>query len=261
MVRVVLLPAAQVETVASLMGYTPPPAGARAASVEPSAPAATDGAPPSGVVHKQLPRQDSFGRVLELRGLGLQRHAGRDTASGIGPGMVPTQDSSQRASDYYQGINADMDTADGFESGMQIREDYPQVRPPSQERFRGRDTASALGEGFVPRESADRSDAKWDAPPPSRGSRPTIRIGRGTLYLGTNAFVASAASVGVTHRLSCLMTAEQEDQWRAFTCGVVGAGLPELTFTTERDRDGVLVGHCPLVDAEAWPRRRSSTTA
>ena len=76
----------------------------------------------------------------------------------------------------------------------------------------------------------------------------------GALYLGTEAFhrTAEFATLGVTHRLSCLMSSEEEAGWMDYAGGVEGARQPAISFSTSRDESGVSVARCPMADEDAF---------
>ncbi len=88
------------------------------------------------------------------------RHAGKDVASGLGPGMVPiaAADRGESFSPVYGMQHAEKDTASGLGPGM-----VPAAKASQQEAFHrgggqmlhaGKDAASHFGSGMVPQSSA-----------------------------------------------------------------------------------------------------------
>ena len=75
----------------------------------------------------------------------------------------------------------------------------------------------------------------------------------GVLYLGTEAFLRTDefTALGVSHRLSCLMSSEEEASWMAYA-GKVSTRKPELAFTSAHDESGVMVARCPMADEDAF---------
>ena len=82
---------------------------------------------------------------------------------------------------------------------------------------------------------------------------------KGALYLGTEAYQRTAefAALGVTHRLSCLMSSQEEAEWMAYAGGAAGATPPKLAFSTSQDASGIMVARSPMADEDAF----SSTDA
>jgi len=96
-----------------------------------------------------------------------------------------------------------------------------------------------------------------------------VKHGDGKLFLGTEAFALSKdglLSLGITHRLSCLMTKDEETAWLAFAAGAIPTP-PALTFTageegpvlepeglTESLRYGgsIVFGRSPMADEDAF---------
>jgi len=74
------------------------------------------------------------------------------------------------------------------------------------------------------------------------------------LYLGTEAFQRTVefSALEVSHRLSCLMSSEEEASWMAFAGGAAGTREPDLVFTTSCDESGVVVARCPMADEDAF---------
>ena len=69
---------------------------------------------------------------------------------------------------------------------------------------------------------------------------PKIPPSKGGIYLGTAAYATleNLRLLGVTHRLSCLMTKEEEKAWISHIEG--GAPIPELTYSEDVD-EGIIV--------------------
>jgi protein-tyrosine phosphatase len=80
-------------------------------------------------------------------------------------------------------------------------------------------------------------------------------VGSGHLYVGTAIFADTAgalADLGVTHRLSCLMSSEEEAQWMAFAGGN-SSDRPHLTFTLHGpDSMGLVTARAPMADEDLF---------
>jgi predicted protein tyrosine phosphatase len=86
----------------------------------------------------------------------------------------------------------------------------------------------------------------------------------GKLYLGTEAFAFSEgglASLGITHRLSCLMTREEEVEWLAYAAeGTDTLAPPQLAFSVmhadatddSNDTPATILARCPMADEDAF---------
>ena len=91
-----------------------------------------------------------------VQGFWLGRHAGKDTQSGLGPGMIPKAKAArgERFAGFYPASHAGKDTESGLGPGM-----VPMAKAARGEGFAdwyqgkhaGRDAKSNLGPGMVPR--------------------------------------------------------------------------------------------------------------
>ena len=73
------------------------------------------------------------------------------------------------------------------------------------------------------------------------------------LFLGTKGFAdrpGNLANLGITHRLSCLLTKDEEHAWEAFANNKTDAACPPLAYIAldGDDDDRVQVARCPMVD-------------
>lgn len=84
---------------------------------------------------------------------------------------------------------------------------------------------------------------------------------RRRLYLGTECFVTSIHKLGITHRLSCLMTHEEEKQWMEYAdmdqSEITSLPVFQTSNTVEEQRsDGeggrISVCRCPMADEDLF---------
>ena len=86
-------------------------------------------------------------------------------------------------------------------------------------------------------------------------SRHPIGAEPGSLFLGTEVFAlrdGALAGLGVTHRLSCLMSPVEERQWMAYAAAATRDAPDLATFVTEADTGPVQVARCPMADEDAF---------